>query len=183
MPYGPLDRAAGDESNRLIQRLLVESKDRFGVDPTLLLRVISESDDWSFVVQVHTLAEMVVQHLLTNAAGHHPDASRLAKSRLPLGRKLNYLERAKLLTPWKAAQLRTLSALRNRLVHDFRGLGFTFDQFATEDPLLSKRVAKAFSKAEEAPGLEERDALEQRALSNSQQSVAIGVLSLLVTNL
>lgn len=110
--------------------------------PKGFLLVLRNEDDWSFVIKSHALIEAAVSRLLSISAGDPRMASvfqRLELSDVSRG-KLAFVSELELLDKPVRRFIRSLSELRNRLVHDIRNVSFTFDaHYASLDTNQRKR--------------------------------------------
>ena len=93
-----------------------------------LLEKMFDDDDWSFVIKTHAVLEAAVTHLLAGALNEPrlvPFLARLELSGTTIG-KLPVVKALELLGDEERRFVRSMSELRNDLVHDIRNLGFTF---------------------------------------------------------
>lgn len=143
-------------------------------------RDLIRSDEWSFVIKAHALTEAALTHLLTQQIGD----ARLQEvfERLPLSNdrtgKLAFAVALDLLTTGEKTFIKQLSALRNRLVHHVRDVGFRFDtHIAALDKGEQNLWCDAFAyfvKVE--PG---RARWRKEALTDPQMAIALGTFYLL----
>jgi hypothetical protein len=92
------------------------------------LESLFDSDDWSFVIKGHAVVEAAVTHLLVSAVKEkrlEPFFSRLELSGTTIG-KVAVAKLLDLLPENERRFIRSLSEMRNDLVHDVRNVGFTF---------------------------------------------------------
>lgn len=114
--------------------------------PKGFLLDLHKGDDWSVIIRTHALVEAMVSHLLTQTIGD----VRLAGffERLDLGNvqtgKLALAGTLELLEPRERRFIRTLSELRNRLVHDIRNVTFNLSAYFEG---LDKNQRQAFLEA------------------------------------
>lgn len=102
-----------------------------GVPSGFLERLGTESDDWSFVIKVHALAEAAVTRLLTAAVGDEGSRDRFAS--LPMGSRKGRLALAAqhhLMDHGRVTFFRALGRVRNWFVHDVRNVGLRIEDFA-----------------------------------------------------
>lgn len=124
-----------------------------GVKPGFFVRLLKE-DDWSFVIKLHALIEAAVTHLLVVAAGDERltdlyarlDLSDTTKGKLAFVKDLNLLQKS------NRRVIKTLSELRNSLVHDIRNVGITLDEFIGRlDKQQSKNLIESLCQGEDLP--------------------------------
>jgi hypothetical protein len=90
-----------------------------------------EDDDWAFVVKAHALLESVVCSLLATHV-REPELERVLAGRVEMEARIEMLKAFKLVDDADRAMMRTLSRLRNHLVHNARQTSFKFaDYFRT----------------------------------------------------
>lgn len=143
LPLFPLAEAAATE---------------FGLPNTFMFDLVAEKDDWSFVVKSHALLESMVTQALIN----HVRETQLhdALSYLNLRQKRRMLEafEPNLFEKSDRRFMEALSNLRNRLVHNVRGVRFTFlDDLKTDD---KRRTFEAEFTAPWPSGLKTGGAIE-----------------------
>lgn len=115
---------------------------------TGFLESLFKEDDWSFVIKTHALLEAALTHVLTVFVGE-PRLERLfarlelsgaTTGKVVLARDLNLLSEAR-----DRRFIRSLSELRNDLVHDVRYVTFTFgSHLAQMDDAQVKLFRKNF---------------------------------------
>lgn len=134
---------------------IVALENDIGVRRGFFRALLSEGDDWSFVIKTHALIEAAVSHLLGEVTGH-PELvhtfSQIELSGVRTG-KLAFAEVLGCLDASERQTIRKLSELRNRLVHDVSNVDFTFDDWTQS---LDKNQMKAFVQAF-GPGSESFD--------------------------
>ena len=117
-----------------------------GVRPGFFATLLSEGDDWSFVIKTHALIEAAVSHLLGEVPGH-PELvetfSQIELSGVRTG-KLAFAEVLGCLDKSERRTIRKLSELRNRLVHDVSNVDFNFSDWTQS---LEKGQLKEFANA------------------------------------
>ena len=106
---------------------------RLGLPPDFYTKLLEE-DDWSFVIKANALVEAACSDALA-ARFHAPDlAERFAT--LDLGHKKHgkvaLLRASGAIEKEQAAFLQLVYELRNRLAHNIRHVGFTFDVYLKE---------------------------------------------------
>jgi hypothetical protein len=107
-----------------------ELENSLGLTPGFFHSLLSQDDDWSFVIEAQALVEAGVTFHLVEAVGD----ARLAMSfaHLPLGGAAGKLAFAKALGILDRSQVRFalyVSRLRNNLVHDVRNVGFSLGDY------------------------------------------------------
>ena len=127
-------------SNEAIEKTL-------GIRSGLLHELLTEGDDWSFVVKSHALVESAVTHLIVATIRQpqvHDFFARLELSNATTG-KLAVVKKLDLSPEAHRRFIRELSELRNQLVHDVRNVDFSFKKHLAEmDAAGKKRFANAF---------------------------------------
>ena len=114
---------------------LLQVEQHYDLGSGFLSDLLSE-DDWSFVIKSHALLEAAVSQLLTHHIGDQRLASiveRLELSNMQVGR-LAFVRALDLLDKPHHRFIRSLSELRNDLVHDVHSTRFHFsDHLAAMD--------------------------------------------------
>jgi hypothetical protein len=116
-----------------------------GVKPGFFVALLKE-DDWSFVIKLHALVEAAVTHLLVVASGIERLGNVYALLELSDNRKgkLGFVRELDLMNSKYRHLIKTLSDVRNRLVHDVKNVGITLDQFVKQlDGQQSQNFIKA----------------------------------------
>ena len=100
-----------------------------GLRPGFLRGLRTSADDWSFVIKLHALFEAALAHCLCEELGRPELASVLAYTELSRDKagKVEFGKAIGLLTKRERRFLRSLSEMRNMLVHEVRNTGFTFE--------------------------------------------------------
>jgi hypothetical protein len=104
-----------------------------GISPVFLLKLRDE-DDWSFIIKSHAFLEAAVSHLITVALSLDelgPIFSRLEMSNSSYG-KVEFAKALGILGKDERRFIRSLSSLRNDLVHDVRNVGFDLREYVEE---------------------------------------------------
>jgi len=105
---------------------------------------IFDEDDWSFIIKLHALVEAACTHLLLFHF-REPQLSdviaRLELSNNTIG-KLAFLKSLNLLGKSNRRYIRSLSELRNSLVHDIRNTVFSLEKMVSS---LSSKELKNFT--------------------------------------
>jgi len=115
-----------ESSNELVAMVdaLRELEETVGA-PKFLMASLLEADDWSLVIKAHALLEGAVSYMLSACVDQR---LRPLFSRLELGQertgKVAFAKALDLLTSEQRRFIRTLSELRNELVHDIRNVTF-----------------------------------------------------------
>ena len=102
-----------------------------GITPGFLDRLLTEGDDWSFVIKVHAVAETALTHLLTAGVGRKELRDLFASLTMgdPRRGKLAVAARLRLLDPGRQAFFLGLGRIRNWFVHDVRSVGLRIEDF------------------------------------------------------
>ncbi len=112
--------------------------------PSQFLERLEHEDDWSFVIKTHALIEAAVTHALvvqTGLASARDFFSRLELSNSKTG-KVALAEAVDLLRSEERRFIRSLSELRNVLVHDVKNVGIELRAYFAG---LSKDKRKTFA--------------------------------------
>lgn len=111
---------------------------------------LNNEDDWSFILKCHALMESACSYLLTSYFGneHYEDIfSRLEMSDTKKG-KVAFLRAAELVKPEEASFITGLSELRNNLIHNIRGVTFSFSEHISSlDKNQKQKFVKSFGYA------------------------------------
>jgi len=104
-----------------------------GVKTGFLVALLKE-DDWSFVIKLHALVEAAITHLLVVASGTERLGNVYALLELSDNRKgkLAFVRGLDLLDSKYRSLIKTLSEVRNKLVHDVKNVGTTLDEFVKQ---------------------------------------------------
>lgn len=99
-----------------------------GVAPTFFDDLLKKGDDWTFVIKSHALLEAALIHLLLIELERPELADVLSKLETSDTRtgKIALVKALKLLDEHHRRFIRTLSELRNGLIHDVRNTSFSF---------------------------------------------------------
>lgn len=121
---------------------------RLHLPEKFIQRLLSEGDDWSFVIKLHALLESAVSHLLAISSGFDNVLevfSRLELSDTSAG-NLAFVRDLGLLDEDERRFIRSLSELRNKLVHDIKNVNFSFDRYMVDlDANQIKSFVKCFA--------------------------------------
>lgn len=129
-----------------------------GVRIGFFRELVTEGDDWAFIVKMHALIEAGVSHLLTEVSGHpglldlfsELDVSNARTGKIVFGKALGCLDRGQRKT------IRKLSELRNRLVHDVSNVDFNLEEWAGAlDPNQARSFNAAFGPGGETVGIDQ----------------------------
>lgn len=105
---------------------------------------LKNEDDWSFILKCHALMESACSFLLTayfNDPSFEDIFSRLEMSDKKKG-KVAFLQAAALVIPEEATFIIVLSELRNKLIHNIRGVTFSFSEHVSS---LDKNQRRNFA--------------------------------------
>lgn len=126
---------------------LREFEEIIGVSSGFYKKLIEE-DDWSFVIKLHALLEAATTHLIV----FHLQESNLRKiiSRLDMSNnqtgKIAFLKELEMMSKENRKYIRSLSEIRNSLVHDIRNVEFSLREFISDySEKEITRFAKSFS--------------------------------------
>ena len=106
---------------------------------------LKNEDDWSFIVKCHALIESACSFLLTayfDNPSYEDVFSRLEMSDKKKG-KIAFLRATGLIVPEEERFIIGLSELRNKLIHNIRGVAFSFSKHIDS---LDKNQKQAFAK-------------------------------------
>lgn len=104
-----------------------------------------DETDWAFVIKVHALIEAAISHLLTESL-NRPELNKLF-SRLDMSNattgKTAFAKALGLLDAPEHLFIRSLSEMRNKLVHDVRNVNFDLSSYVEE---MNQKDQDAFLK-------------------------------------
>lgn len=106
---------------------------------------LKEVDDWTFIIKLHSLMESAITYLLVNydnLKGAEEFLSRIELSNINTG-KIALAKQLGLLSVPEITYIRSLSTLRNTLIHDVKNVNFEFQQYLKG---LDKNQKKNFFK-------------------------------------
>lgn len=134
-----------EQNRRRIAAELRAYESELGLPDGFLDRLVSEEDDWSFVIKAHALVEATITHLLTAAVDARLRGvfERLELSNSQTGKAV-FAEKLGLIGEAERKFIRWFSELRNSLVHDVRNVTFTFETYSER---LDKNQRSVFSDA------------------------------------
>ncbi|MCX6558686.1 MAG: hypothetical protein NTW95_14850 [Candidatus Aminicenantes bacterium] len=116
--------------------------------PSNFYSSLLEEDDWSFIIKIHSLVEAAVTHILVVASGKQELINVFTLLELSDNRKgkLAFIKDMNLLEKKYRRFIKTLSELRNSLVHDIKNVGFSFDDYFKKlNPEKRKSFVEAMS--------------------------------------
>jgi hypothetical protein len=122
-----------EQSIELVNDFLEDMKNGYSEKLTFLSKLI-EGDDWSLVIKSHALFESLITELivLRNAENN----LKKVIERMPLHgetvSKIAILKTYELLKPNEISFIVKLSEIRNRIVHKYENLNFTFEKFIAD---------------------------------------------------
>jgi hypothetical protein len=136
---------------------VTEIEKEIGLAPGFLNALFHE-DDWSFTIKLHALVESVIVYAIVD--GLHTPAFAETFSRLPLGGragKRSFARALKMLTPEQDQFIEHLSRMRNRMAHDPRDAGVTFEQYlrslkASERQSFGTAIVRVLAAGKEPTG-------------------------------
>jgi hypothetical protein len=105
-----------------------------GIRSGLLTELMTDGDDWSFVIKSHAVIEGAVTHLIVATIRQpqvHDVFARLELSNEATG-KLAVAKKLDLLPKPHRRFIRALSELRNQLAHDVRNVDFSFSSYLAQ---------------------------------------------------
>ena len=114
--------------------------------PNGFFDVLKNEDDWGFIIKCHALMESACSFLLTvyfDNPNYEDIFSRLEMSDKKKG-KVAFLGATGLVVPEEARFIIGLSELRNRLIHNIRGVAFSFSEHISS---LDKNQRRAFAES------------------------------------
>lgn len=122
-----------------------------GVTPAFFYSLLEE-DDWSFVIKLHSLIEATVTHLLVQILEKSELRDVISFLELSNSRtgKIAFLNSMSLLDSNSRRFIKTLSEVRNKLVHNVANVNLSLEQFVAnlpdtdENGLNKKGFNKAF---------------------------------------
>ena len=124
---------------------LTDLESELGVAPAFFHGLLDE-DDWSFIIKLHSLIEAAATHLLVVTLGKdelETIISRLELSGQTTG-KVAFFKSMELLDSPSRRFIRSLSEVRNKLVHDVSNVSITLEQYVSN---LKEEEKKGFNTA------------------------------------
>ncbi|MFT5114770.1 MAG: hypothetical protein ACI8P9_004110 [Parasphingorhabdus sp.] len=103
------------------------------------LESLVKEDDWTFVIKLHALLEIVVTDLLVHAIGKLEIDKEIAS--LDMSVKLDFGKSLKFVAKEERRFIKELSKLRNFLVHDAKNTSFCFENYVGR---MDQNQKKAF---------------------------------------
>lgn len=138
----PLNSVISDVKMNELDKTIAKLEDELAL-PNGFFDELKNEEDWSFIVKCHALMESACSFLLTAYFGNsnYEDIfSRLEMSDKKKG-KVAFLRAAGLIVPEEASFIRGLSELRNKVVHNIRGIAFRFSEYVAS---LDENQKRAF---------------------------------------
>lgn len=128
-----------------LPKAIMELERAVGAKPGFFYALMRE-DDWSFVIKLHALVEAAVTHLLVIASGTDKlgDVYTLLELSDSRKGKLAFVRELDLLSDKYRRLIKTLSEIRNNLVHDIKNVGITLDDYVGK---LDKQQRQSFIEA------------------------------------
>ena len=144
--------------------------------------LLKSDDDWSFVVKLHAFFEGALAHCLAEELGRPELAAVLAHTELsrPRAGKVEFGKAMGLLSKRERRFLRSLSELRNKLVHDVRDTSFTFSGHLAN---MEAKQRRAFYDSFEIDVLDDYIEIDGRRLSRPDFFLANPKLMIWVASL
>lgn len=105
-----------------------------GVEIGFFEALLREPDDWSFVIKLHAVFEAAVAFWLSEELGRRELWNVFSYTELSRDKtgKVEIATALGLLTKKERRYLRSLSELRNKLVHDVKNTRFTFERYLAD---------------------------------------------------
>jgi hypothetical protein len=93
---------------------------------------LSDDDDWSFIIKLHSLLEATTNHVLVNALGDRRLEDVISAMQLGGGKtgKLAFMRALELFSSQHEQVISKLSQLRNSLVHYISNVQFNLEEYA-----------------------------------------------------
>lgn len=158
-----------------VDETVAKLESKLGLSPGFFSGLQAE-DDWSFVIKCHALVETACSFLLTayfKNPNYEDIFSRIEMSDTKKG-KVAFLRAAGIVVPEEAKFITALSELRNKLVHNIRGVAFKFgDHVSALDANQKQSFAKTFGYAYLESDGEEKLVLKDSAPILSDPKAAI----------
>ena len=110
-----------------------------GLPEMFLFDLLVEDDDWAFVVKAHALLESVVCSLLATHL-REPELERVLAGKVEMEARIEMLKALKLVDDADRRMMRTLSRLRNDLVHNAHQTSFKFSNYFENKDVKSNFV-------------------------------------------
>lgn len=141
----------------------------FGLRPSFFSDLFLEQDDWSFIIKIHALLESVVCSML---AAHlsRPALEDTLAAKVEMEARIEMLKALNLVSDQQRKMMRTLSRLRNKLVHNVKQTDFTFSSYL-ENKETRKNFVEAFTFEAEKP------LMAEFILANPRATIWMAVVS------
>jgi hypothetical protein len=97
----------------------------FGLQGDFFADLLTQRDDWSFVIRCHVLLEAAVCALISTHLGK-PDLEEVLAEHIEMSDRIRLLKALGLTSEHERKMMRSLGELRNRLVHNITRTNFTF---------------------------------------------------------
>ncbi|WP_303909445.1 hypothetical protein [Thiohalomonas denitrificans] len=146
--------------------------------PKAFLDSLKNEDDWSFIIKLHALVEAAVSHLLVHKFGDErllSIFSRVELSNKATG-KIAFISAMELVNKHERRFIRSLSELRNKLVHNIGNVQFDLATYADN---LEKDAKDNFAKSFWYGYGEQDDGVDRKQLVLAKPKEAIWVSALL----
>jgi hypothetical protein len=122
---------------RPVLAFLTRYESELRVPNGFVVRLLAESNDWSFVLKLHGLLEGAVSKKLLELLGRPALAKPLGK--VQMRTLIAFAHSLDAISSRSVTFLEGLGELRNRLVHDIVNVGFELDRWATDSAGASVR--------------------------------------------
>lgn len=126
-----------------VRTSIANLEERLQVEPGFC-NSLKEEDDWSLIIKLHALLEAATAHLLAQSFDNFSllDVFSLLEMSNPRTGKIVFLKKLGLMTQEERRFIRSLSELRNQLIHDIRNVTFDLEQYVRS---LKKDQRKKFA--------------------------------------
>jgi hypothetical protein len=129
------DDTTAEEKGRIDQFLATMAKE-LGLEERFFHNLISEPEDWSFVIKAHALLESAVCTWLAAHFGK-PELQDVFARRMMMRARIGMLRALKLGDKEEWKMLEAFGELRNFLVHNVKQTAFTFEEFFKDASCLN----------------------------------------------
>jgi len=121
-----------DQAIKLVEDFSKKASDEYLEKFEFLSRLLQD-DDWSFIIKAHSLIESLVTELIINKID---EKLRNIVERMPLQgdtvSKVNIAKTYDLIPKEQRIFLKKISEIRNKVVHKYENINFTFDNYFSQ---------------------------------------------------
>ena len=116
-------------SSEEAQQEVIEIEKKLGLPKDFILSIISNDNDWEFIIKLHSLIETLINQLISHIFGKELEGD---LSRLNIRIKLSMIYKKGFISKKQLAFLENLSVLRNRYVHNIKNIVLDLKKISKE---------------------------------------------------